>query len=410
MRIILVVGDGMADRPLKELDGRTPLEAAETPNLDSVAKAGVCGLMDIIAPGQPSGSDVANLALLGYDPIESYRGRGALEAMGAGIEIRGGDVAFRGNFSYVDDKGVVLDRRAGRIEGSQFKGHLSDVRLSAHPDVEVTVLPTLGHRLAIVLRGEKLSWKVSDTDPHKDGARILTSKPLEKTEEAERTAAIVNELTSSLRKMLRDDPVNRERIKGGLPPANAILLRGAGEPPAVTPMTDLYSIKGACVSATPTVRGACVSAGFGIFDAPGATGGVDTDTISKARKAEEVLPNHDIVYLHVKGTDNASHDGKAQLKVSVIEKIDDMVGHLIEHVDLDETYIAVTADHTTSVAAKDHRGDPVPVAISGPEVRSDAVASFSERACAYGGLGRIRGKELMPILLDLLGKMPLYGS
>ena len=410
MRTILIVGDGMADRPLIELGGRTPLEAAETPNLDAVAAGGVCGIMDIIAPGRPPGSDVANLTLLGYDPQECYRGRGALEAMGAGLEVKPGDVAFRGNFAYVEDDEVVVDRRAGRVDGSAFRRYLSNFRLDSYPDLEVTVRPTLGHRLAVILRGEGLSWRVSDIDPHRNGARVLEATPLDGMAEARRTAAVANELYSVLREMMRGHPLNKERGKAGLPPANAILLRGAGEPPAITPLTDLYGVRCACVAVTPTVRGACLSAGFDVHDAPGATGGVDTDVTAKAKVVERVLPRYDLVFVHVKGTDNASHDGDLELKISVIEKIDGMVGHLLGHVDAAETYVAVTADHTTSVRERDHVGDPVPVAILGPEVRSDHVASYSERACACGGLGRIRGKDLMPTLLNLQGRVALYGS
>jgi len=410
MKTILVVGDGMADRPLRELGGRTPLEAARTPNLDTVAGGGVCGIMDIISPGRPPGSDVANLALLGYDPIECYRGRGALEAMGGGLEVKPGDVAFRGNFAYVDDDGVVVDRRAGRVDGSVFSEYLSDIHLDEYPDVEVIARPTLAHRLAVILRGEGLSWRVSDIDPHETKVQVLKATPLEETVEARRTATIANELYRLLREMMCSHPLNRERIEAGLPPANTVLLRGAGEAPSITPLTELYDIKGACVAVVPTVRGACLSAGFDLHDVTGGTGGVDTDTVAKAEAAERVLPRYDFVFVHVKGTDVASHDGDPELKISVIEKIDALVGHLLDHVDHSETYIAVTTDHTTSIRERDHVGDPVPLAILGPEVRSDTVASYSEWTCAGGGLGRIRGRDMMPILLNFQGKVRLYGS
>lgn len=410
MKAIIVVGDGMADRPLKTLSGRTPLEAALKENLDTVAREGVCGIMDVIGPGRPPGSDAANLALLGYDPLECYRGRGALEALGAGVDLRPGDVAFRGNFAYVDEDGVVVDRRAGRVEGSIFSEYLSEIRLGSHPEVEVEVLPTLGHRLAVVLRGEGLSWRVTDTDPHKDGMRILKSIPLDGSQEAKRTADIVNELTQLLREMMSRHPINRERVKMGLPPVNAILLRGAGEPPAIKPLKETHGVRGACVAVTPMVRGACRWAGFDLYTAPGATGGVDTDALSKAKVVEGILPEYDLVYIHIKGADNASHDGDPRLKIKMIEKIDSMVGYLLEKIDWSETYMAVTADHTTSTRAKEHVGDPVPLALKGPEVRADEVDSFSERSCARGGLGRIKGKELMPIILDLLGKMEIFGS
>ncbi len=400
----------MADRPLKELEGRTPLEAANTPNLDAIAKRGVCGIMDIIAPGQPPGSDIANLTLLGYAPVERYRGRGALEAMGAGLVVEPGDVAFRGNFAHVSDEEVVVDRRAGRVEGSIFEEALADVRLVAHDDVEVVVKPTLAHRVAAVFRGEGLSWRISDIDPHENGAKVLRSEPLEETEAARKTASAINELYGILRMRLKNHPLNRERAKRCLPPANAVLFRGAGEVPSVEPLSNLYRIKGACVTMTPTVKGACLFTGFNVFEAPGATGGIDTDAVSKARTALKVLPRYDLVYVHVKGTDVASHDGKSGEKIRVIEKIDALVGHLIENVDPDDTCIAVTADHTTSIVVGNHTGDPVPVAVSGPGVRADAVESFTERACAVGGLGRIRGKDLMLILLDLQGRVNLIGS
>lgn len=400
----------MADRPLKEFDGRTPLEASHTPNLDAVAKDGFCGIMDIISPGRPPGSDIATLALLGYDPLESYRGRGALEAVGAGEEVSPGDVAFRGNFAYVDDNETVLDRRAGRVEGSVFRGYLSNIHLKENSDVEIIVRPTLGHRLAIILKGEGLSWKVSDIDPHKNGVSVMRSHPLDGSAEARKTADVVNELYRLLRNKMGSHPWNKKRIESERPPANSILLRGAGEPLNIKPLNELYGIRCACIAVTPTVRGACLSAGFDLYDAPGGTGGMDTDTISKAETAEEVLSSYDIVFVHVKGTDVASHDGDSNLKIAVIEKIDALVGHLLKNVDLSETYIAVTADHTTSIKNRRHVGDPVPVAILGPEVRTDNVAYYSERACSVGGMGRFKAMDLMPIILNLNGNMRIYGS
>ncbi len=409
MKAIIVVGDGMADRPLRELDGKTPLEAAETPNLNEVARSGVCGIMDILSPGRPPGSDVANLALLGYDPYRCYRGRGALEALGAGIEMGEGDVALRGNFATLED-GVILDRRAGRIDGTVFADYLRDVRLEAYPDVRVLVRPTLGHRLVVVLRGKGLSWRVSDIDPHKIGVPPLKAEPLDDSPEARRTACILNELYEVLRRRMEEHPINEERRLKGLPPANAIILRGAGAPPRVRPLSEIYGIKGACVAVTPTVRGACAAAGLDLYDAPGATGGVDTDAVSKARVAVDLLKDYDLIYIHVKGTDNATHDGDVETKMMVIRKIDDMIGYLLDHVEADDTYITVTADHTSSIRVREHVGDPVPVAISGPEVRVDNVEFYSERLCARGGLGRIRGVDLMPMLMNFLDRVERFGA
>ena len=410
MKAILVVADGMADRPLKELGGRTPLEAAETPALDEVARLGVCGIMDVVSPGRPPGSDVANLALLGYDPHDCYRGRGALEALGVGLEVREGDVAFRGNFATVDESGIVLDRRAGRIDGRIFEEELADLVLPSHPEVEVEVRPAIEHRVAIVLRGEGLSWKVGGSDPHEEGAPVRRVEPLDGSPEARRTAEIMNELLKVLRDRLRASPVNKRRVEKGLKPANAIIVRGAGTLPKVTPFKSLYGVRGACVAVNALVRGVCRSVGLKLFNVPGGTGGVDTDTIAKAQVVEGILQEYDFIYLHVKGTDSASHDRDLKAKIMMIEKIDAMIRHLLDHLNMEETYIAVTADHTTSLREGEHKGDPVPLAITGPEVRRDQVDAYSERACALGGLNRIRGLDLMPILMNLLDKMPIYGS
>jgi len=400
----------MADRPLRELDGKTPLEAANKPALDEIAHLGECGIMDPISPGRPPGSDVANLALLGYDPFVCYRGRGALEALGAGLDVQEGDVAFRGNFATIDQKGVLVDRRAGRVDGRVFKEYLTDVILPSYPEVQVTVCPTVEHRLAIVLKGKGLSWRIGDSDPHGGEAPPKKVEPLDRSPEAKGTAEITNELLQVLKERLGDCPINQRKVEQGLKPANIILVRGAGAPPQIESLRKLYGVSGACVAVNAVVRGACCSAGFDILEVPGGTGGVDTDTVAKARVVEEIIRRYDFVYLHVKGTDNASHDGNIELKIKMIEKIDAMVRHLLDHLNLDETYIAITADHTTSLRQRDHRGDPVPLALLGPEVRRDNVTAYGERACASGGLGRIRGVNLMPILMNFLGNVPLYGS
>ena len=406
----MIIGDGMADRPLKELGGKTPLEAADTPALDEIARLGVCGIMDIVSPGRPPGSDVANLTLMGYDPKESYRGRGALEALGVGLNVGEGDVAFRGNFATVDKEGIVVDRRAGRLDGRVFEKCLSDVTLPSYSEVEAEARPSIEHRLAIVLRGEELSWRVSDSDPHEDGVPMMRVEPLDGSPEARRTAEIVNELLEALRERLMDSPINQRRVEEELRPANAVLVRGAGAPPKLESLRHLYGVMGACVAVSALVRGVCRSAGLDLFEVPGGTGGVDTDTIAKALMVEENLQEYDFIYLHVKGTDSASHDGDLEAKIRMIEKIDGMAGHLLDHLDRDATYITVAADHTTSLREGKHTGDPVPVAILGPEVRRDWVDAYGERPCALGGLGRIRGLDLMPLLMNLLGRAPIYGS
>ncbi|MEM3578137.1 MAG: 2,3-bisphosphoglycerate-independent phosphoglycerate mutase [Candidatus Bathyarchaeia archaeon] len=412
MKAILVIGDGMADRPIKELGWKTPLEVAKKPTLNHIAKNGVCGIIDPISPGIPPGSDTATLALLGYDPFKVYSGRGALEAAGFGISVEPGDVAFRCNFATVGEDFVVLDRRAGRIaneDAALLTESLQDVRLENRA-VKFFFKNTVQHRAVLVLRGRGLSPNVSDSDPEKVGERVREVKPLDDSAEARFTAEILNELMAKFHEVLKNHPVNKARVKRGLPQANVILCRGAGTIPKVKAFSEIYGVKAACIAAVPLIRGVCKVAGMNIIDVKGATGTVQTDFMAKAKSAVEALKHYDFVFVHVKATDVASHDGNVKQKIAVIEEIDGMLAFILDKADMDSTYVAVTADHTTSILTGKHEGDPVPVAITGPYVRSDDVEEFDERSCARGGLNRIRGVDLMPILMGLLGKTKQFGA
>ncbi|MEM3700299.1 MAG: 2,3-bisphosphoglycerate-independent phosphoglycerate mutase [Candidatus Bathyarchaeia archaeon] len=413
MKAILVIGDGMADRPVKELNWKTPLEEAHKPSLNKIAETGICGIMDPISPGTPPGSDVATLALLGYDVLKVYSGRGALEAIGSGIDVLASDVCFRCNFATVDEDLIVLDRRAGRIsdeDAAKLARSLQEVKLKKPSKVDFLFRSTLQHRAVLILRGAKLSTAVSDADPGKTGAKVQQVKPLDNSPEAKLTSKIVNELIHEFHKTLKTHPLNKERVRHGLPPANIVLCRGAGTIPQIEPLTKIYGVKAACVSAAPLVSGVCKVAGMNLVKVEGATGLPQTNYLGKAKAATNALANCDFVLLHVKAPDVASHDGNVKLKIKVIEEIDKMVGYLLNNVDANSTYLAVTADHTTSLVTGEHEGDPVPIAITGPYVRCDDVKEFSERACVKGGLNRIRGMDLTPILMNFLGKTKKFGA
>jgi 2,3-bisphosphoglycerate-independent phosphoglycerate mutase len=412
LKTILVICDGMADRPIKELNWKTPLEAARKPSLNQIAKMGICGIMDPIAPGVPSGSDTATLALLGYDALKVYSGRGALEAIGSGINVLPSDVAFRCNFATVNEDLVVLDRRAGRIaneDAAKLAESLQKIRLEK-PSVEFVFKNTIQHRAALVIRGEKLSTAVSDSDPEKVGVKVLEIRPLDENSETKLTVKILNELMDKFHKLLESHPVNKERSKRELLPANMILCRGAGTAPRIKPLSEVYGVNAACIAATSLIRGVCKVAGMKLIDVKGATGTPQTDFMAKAKAAIQTLKTNDFVVLHVKATDVASHDGDVKQKIELIEKIDRMLGYLLNNIDLNSTYLAVTADHTTSSITQNHEGDPVPLAITGPYVRRDDIEEFGERACAKGGLNRIRGMDLMPILMNLIGKTKKFGA
>lgn len=405
-RILLLVFDGLGDRPVKELGNKTPLQATSTPNLDWFAANGECGLLDPIAPGVTPGSDTSHLALFGYDPYKVYTGRGPFEAAGVGIDVRAGDVAFRCNFATVDADLRLTDRRAGRIkEGTADLAAALDGQVI--DGVQVLFRAGTEHRAALVLRGDGLSPAVTDTDPHEEGARILDAHP--KSPEAAKTARVLNEFTKIAFRELNGHDMNRRRIAENLPAANMVVARGAGIVPALMPMKEKYGMRCAAIAGVSLIRGMCRSVGMEVLDVSGATGGLDTDMVAKAAAAVNALRDYDFVFVNVKAPDLCGHDGKTLEKVKVIERMDEMMGHLRASIP-PGTVVAVTADHSTPVSLKAHSGDPVPLAVFADGARVDIVTEFDEIAVAAGSLGRLRGLDLMPILLNLAGRTEKYGA
>jgi 2,3-bisphosphoglycerate-independent phosphoglycerate mutase len=407
-RLLLLILDGISDRPCPELSGKTPLQAAATPNLDTLAREGICGIMDTIAPGIRPGSDTAHLALLGYPPERYYTGRGPLEAEGVGIRMQPGMIGFRANFATVDAAGRVTDRRAGRIHDT---GPLCDaieegVDLSPHR-VTFRFRPGAGHRAALALAGDGLSASVSTNDPKKEGVvppeiRACTAEPGDA-----RTAVVANDFLRQAQEILERHPLNRERLARGLPPANVVLIRGAGTMGTFEPFSRRTGLTGSVISAASLITGIGTAIGLRPVSVPGITGSTDTNLDGKVRAAIAELDRNGFVLLNIKGADEAGHDGKAREKAAFLERIDRSLAPLLS---LPDTLIAVCADHSTPCAVKDHSADPVPVAIRGEGVRVDAVVRFDEFSCAAGGLHRIRGGDLMPILLDLMNRAPKYGA
>ncbi len=412
MKVVLIISDGLADQPIKELGGKTPLQIANTPAMDEIARTGVNGIMDSIAPGITPGSDTAHLAILGYDPYQIYEGRGAFEALGAGLEVKINDICFRGNIATINNKFTVLDRRAGRIkdDAEELVRAVNGIKLNFFPDIQVVIKHTVEHRCAIVLKGPHLTRMISDTDPHKINHQINESQPLNGSSEAIRTAHIVNLLTREIHKKLDADPINMKRRIKGLLPANAILMRGAGIIPKIRPITEIYGIKALAIAVGALYKGVCNAVGMDLINVQGATGDYETNTVVKAKAAVENLPRYDFILIHVKATDNASHDRDVMKKIKMIEKVDKLANYLLQNTDPDKVIIAITADHTTSTESGEHTGDSVPVSIRGKTVRVDSVQRYSEIDCAQGGLGRIRGINLLPILLDYAGKSKKFGE
>ncbi len=409
-KILLIIADGLGDRPTRELNGRTPLEAADKPNLRELIRSSVGGLMDPIAPGVRAGSDTSHLAIFGLDPFKYYRGRGAFEAIGAGAVLEPGDVAFRGNFATVKGDFTVIDRRAGRkIEEANDLVRELNEKVGEIDGVKAMFYHGTEHRVAVVLRGQGLSDKVSDTDPHEVNKRVLESRPLDGTKEAERTAEVLNKLTRRVYEVLSQSELNKLRVSKGLPPANVILLRGASIFEGLPKFKDYTGLNAGAVSATALIKGICKQIGMDVITPPGATGGVDSDLNAKADAAAKMLEEKDFVFVHVKGTDAASHDGNARAKVDVIERIDRMIGRILDRVG-SELVIAFTGDHTTPVEVKEHTSDPVPFMLYLPfQANFDGLSDFNEREVKKGSL-RIRGLDVTNLLLGYSNRAEKYGA
>ena len=407
LSIIVLVGDGMSDRRVSILGDRTPLQYSRNRNMCLISKLGENGIIDPISPGVTPGSDTAHIALLGYDPFEIYTGRGVLEALGSGISLKRGDIAFRCNFCTLDEKGVIVDRRAGRIreDGEILAKSLDGIRISG---VKIKFKQALAHRCVLVLRGKKISHEVTDTDPKRVGVKPLIPKG--RGEDGKRTAEILREFLNIAKETLSEHPVNKERIRKGLPPANFILLRGASFLPEVQKFKERFGVNGACIAGMSLVKGVARLLGLDVVEVEGATGGLDTDVLSKADATISSLDKYDFVLVNVKGTDEASHDGKVFEKVNMIEKIDLLLGRILEEKGIEELTIAVTADHTTPLEVKKHTGDPVPVAIYSKSARRDSARLFDEISCSSGSIGRISGKNLLPIMFNLEGIGEEFGE
>lgn len=404
-KVLLIICDGLSDRPITELGGKTPLEAAKTPNLDRLVKRGLTGLMHVVDIGIRPGSDVAHLSLFGYDPNLYYSGRGPFEAVGIGMEIKPNDVALRGNFATVDSAFRIIDRRAGRIEHTfPLTRALNDMLIE---DTKVYVSVGTGHRAAVILRGKNLNGRISDVDPHKEGVKVRSAYALVKTASAKKTAKIINQFVRRSYQILSAHPLNKKREKEGKLPGNIILLRGAGILPKLPTFLEKYSLKAACIAGGGLYKGIGRLLGMDTIEVPQATGKPDTNIKAKIEAALKTFKTHDFVFVHIKGADVLAEDGDFLGKKKFIEKIDAALSPLVKREDI---LIVITADHTTSSILKIHTADPVPLLMAGKNLHTDQVTLFGERSVASGKLGHIVGKHLMPIILDFLGRAPLMGA
>jgi len=415
----------MGDLPINELGNKTPLEAAETPNMDFLAKNSKAGLMYSVQKGIAPESDAAVISLLGYNPFEYSTGRGIIEAAGAGIALKDGDLALRCNFATLGQGNTIIDRRVRRSLTTEEATELSE---AANSEVKLESCPasfefknTLGHRAVLVFKGDKhcLSSNITNSDPAYtvvNGIGVATpnvemvlrrSVPTDATEEAKNAAALVNEFIEKTHKLWENHEVNRKRVAEGKLKANVVLTRDAGHLlPKFFNINERYNVNFAALTDMPAEKGIAKLAGMHASLLPPPSDSLKKDCEVRVKQLLDELPSYDCFYIHLKGPDEPGHDGNYQRKTAVIAAIDEyFFGDLLKEIALTDCVICITADHSTPCSLKVHSDTPVPILISGGNIADDSLAKFSERECATGSLGVLdHGYELMPKLMAFLKK------
>ena len=375
-KIAMIVMDGLGGLPL-EAGGKTELEAARTPHLDALAAKSSLGLIDPVAPGITPGSGPGHLGIFGYDPLEFEIGRGVLEALGIDFELGPNDVAARGNFCSVDEKGNLTDRRAGRIATELNQELTILLRTIKLPGAQIFVETVKDYRFVFVLRGKGLGDALTETDPQRVGVAPLPVKAL--NAQSRKTAKLANEFIARARKLLAQKK-----------PANMIMLRGFAKRPAIPSFQDVYGTRAGAIAVYPMYRGVARTLGMDLLRVDGESVAAEFTTL------EKYWNDYDFFYLHVKQTDSYGEDGNFEKKVGVIEEVDAQLPRLLA---LQPDVIIVGGDHSTPSLLKSHSWHPVPFLLYSKFCRADGRAEYGERACARGSLGRMRGREFMPIAL-----------
>ena len=425
MKLIYAVIDGMGDLPIAELGNKTPLEAAKTPNMNFLANHGQTGLMYTVGKGVAPESDAAVISLLGYDPFKYSTGRGIIEAVGAGIDVQNGDLALRCNFATLGHGKEIIDRRVARTLSTEEATELSR---AANEEVVLQSCPaafefrnTLGHRAVLVIKNKKcsLSSKITNSDPAYtivDGLGVATPdvemvlkecKPMDHTEAARISAAVVNEFIEKTHKLWENHPINKKRAAEGKLKANVVLTRDASDKlPNFFNIGERYGVKFAALADMHAESGIARLAGMTTTLLPPPTGNLKNDCELRVKRLVELLPDYDCFYIHLKGPDEPGHDGNCQRKTDIISAIDEhFFGNLLKKINLKEVILCVTSDHATPCALKVHSDTPVAVLISGGDVRDDKIAKFSEKDCLKGSLGVLdHGWGLMPKLMEMFKK------
>jgi 2,3-bisphosphoglycerate-independent phosphoglycerate mutase len=385
-KIVMLVADGLGGLPI-EPGGPTELEAAKTPNLDALAKQGVQGSMNPIAPGITPGSGPGHLGLFGYDPVKYLIGRGALEATGVGFKLGRRDVAVRCNFCTLDAAGNITDRRAGRIPTEQSAPLAIKLRQIKIPRVEVFVEPVKEHRFVVIFRGEGLGGNVADTDPQKTGAPPLD--PVAADQHSQWTAEVAKQFISQARDLLADQPK-----------ANGLTMRGFSAAPHIATYEEVYGLKPAAIAVYPMYKGLAQLVGMEVVGKPN-TLEEEIDVL------EQSWNDYDFFFVHFKYTDSRGEDGNFNEKVKMIEQFDAIVPRVTK---LKPKVLIVTGDHSTPAKLMSHSWHPVPALLVADTCRPDGCQAFGERAALGGGLGHFQAIYLMPLALAHAEKLAKFGA
>jgi 2,3-bisphosphoglycerate-independent phosphoglycerate mutase len=387
-KIVLLVLDGLGGLPMSP-GGPTELEAAQRPNMNRLAAQGTLGQTLPVGHGITPGSGPGHLGLFGYDPLQYDIGRGVLEAFGIGVAVGPEDVAARGNFCTVNERGEIIDRRAGRIATEAARPLVEKLAGISLAGVELEVKPVKEYRFVVVMRGQNLSAALSETDPQRTGAPPLPVRPLDPG--ADQTARLFNEWLESARQRLARDH-----------PANMVTLRGFSGDPRLPKFESIYKMRPACLAVYPMYRGVARLVGMKTIDVRG------DKPEDEFRALASVWADFDFFFVHIKPTDSRGEDGDFDAKVKVIESVDSALPILL---DLKPDVLVITGDHSTPAKMRTHSWHPVPLLLWAPQtIRADDELVFGERACARGGLGTIHAADLMPIALAHGGRLTKYGA
>ena len=397
-RILLLVVDGLGGYP--EADRGSELEDAHTPNLDALAARGITGLTEPAGPGITVGSGPGHLALFGYDPWRYDLGRGVLAAVGTGFPLQAGDVAARGNLAFLDDDGLVSDRRAGRISDDRAAPLTERVQQRLDADqpvegVEVFLRHVSEHRVLLVLRGEGLDARLADMDPQDTGLAPLQARPLGSADD--RTASVVDAVDAAVRAALAEEPDEES--------PDVALFRGFDGLREMPDFGERTGLRAAAIASYPMYRGVAQLVGMEVLHGADGPPSSMADQIALARAARDT---HDFLFVHYKYADAAGHDGNREAKVEALERLDVDLPALLEAADAD--VVAVSGDHASPAAVSGHSWHPVPTLLAGGSAGVDDVTTFGERACAGGLLGLRPTEHLLPLALGAAGRLAKYGA